>query len=136
MAHTLTVLTLQLAQAIGLYALAAGIGLLLVPGRMTAILAEMESSPGLTYAFGVIAFALGIAILIPHHLLYDPLSCFVTGLAAAATAQGALILAAPRIFFALARPAAFPERLLAIVAIVGGAVLFLAGFTGRADALP
>ena len=78
MVHTLTVLTLQLAEAIGLYWLAAGIGLLLVPQKLGAIVADFERSPGLVYAIGIAAFAIGTAILIPHHVFYDPLSVIVT----------------------------------------------------------
>ncbi len=41
MVHTLTVLTLKLAEAIGLYWLAAGIGLLAAPARMAALLEDL-----------------------------------------------------------------------------------------------
>jgi hypothetical protein len=136
MAHTLTVLTLELAQAIGLYILFAGLGLLVAPGKMAAIVADMEASPGLTYAFGIAAFAIGVAILIPHHVLYDWLSVVVTVIAVIAAVEGLLLLAVPKILFAVARGFLAAERLWAIVAIVAGLILFLAGFTGRADALP
>lgn len=136
MAHTLTVLTLQLAQALGLYAMAAGIGILAAPDRFRAILGEMEASPGLCYAFGLAAFAIGTAILIPHHLLADPLAAVVTIIAACAAIEGLLLLAAPQILIAIGRPFLAAVRLWGIVAILLGLLLFLAGFTGRADALP
>jgi uncharacterized protein YjeT (DUF2065 family) len=136
MAHTLTVLTLQLAQALGLYAMAAGIGILTAPDRFRAVIGEMEASPGLTYAFGVAAFAIGTAILIPHHLLADPLAAIVTVIAALAAIEGLVLLAAPQMLIAIGRPLVIHARLWGIVALVIGLLLFLAGFTGRADALP
>lgn len=136
MAHTLTVLTLQLAQALGLYALAAGIGIVSAPDRFRAVLGAMADSPGLSWAFGVAAFAIGTAILIPHHLLADPLAAVVTIIAAIAAIEGLLLLAAPRLLIAIAQPFARHAPLCGIVAILVGALLFLAGLTGRADALP
>jgi hypothetical protein len=136
MVHTLTVLTLQLARAIGLYMLAAGIGIQSAPDRFRAIFDDLERVPGLTYAFGVAAFAIGTAILIPHHILYDPLSIVVTLIAVLAAIEGLLLLAAPQVMIAIGRPFMVSIRLWGIVSIVLGLVLFLAGLTGRADALP
>ncbi len=136
MVHTLTVVTLRLAEAIGLYWLVAGVGLLVVPQRMGAILGDIERSPGLAYAFGVAAFAIATAILIPHHLLYDPLSVIVTLLAALLAVEGLVLIAAPQLLIAFSRPFMAASRLWAIVAIVLGALLLLAGLTGRANALP
>ena len=136
MIHTLTVLTLQLAQAIGLYMLAAGIGILSAPDRFRAIFDDFERVPGLSYLFGIAAFAIGAAILIPHHILYDPLSIVVTLIAVFTAIQGLLLLAAPQVMIAIGRPFMASIRLWGIVAIVLGLILFLCGFTGRADALP
>jgi uncharacterized protein YjeT (DUF2065 family) len=136
MAHTITVLTLQLAQALGLYAIAAGIGIVTAPARFAAIVEDMARVPGLTYAFGVAAFAIGVAILIPHHVLYDPLSVVVTLIAAFAALEGLLLLAAPQVLLAIARPIVANARPWGIASIVLGLILFLCGFTGRADALP
>ncbi len=136
MVHTLTVLTLRLAEAIGLYWLVAGVGLLLVPQRMGAILGDIERSPGLAYAFGVATFAIGAAILIPHHVLADPLSVIVTVLAALLVIEGLVLIAAPGMLIAFSRPLMTSARLWAIIAIVVGLLLLLAGLTGRADALP
>lgn len=136
MIHTLTVLTLQLAKAIGLYWLAAGIGLLLAPGRLRALVDDLERSPGLVSLTGAGLFAIGVAILIPHHLLYDPLSVVVTLLALLFAVEGLVLLACPDLLLGLARPFVGHARLWAIVAIVAGAVMLLAGLTGRADAMP
>ena len=53
MVHTLTVLTLDLATAIGLYWIAAGIGLWLAPERMRAMVDDLVRVPGLTYGLGL-----------------------------------------------------------------------------------
>jgi hypothetical protein len=134
--HTLTVLTLRLAEAIGLYWLAAGIGLLIMPQKLRAIVDDFDRSPGLVYAVGVAAFAIGTAILIPHHVLADPLSVIVTVLAALLAIEGLVLIAAPQILLGFARSFITSARLWALVAIVLGLLLFLAGLTGRADALP
>ena len=136
MAHTLTVLTLRLAEAIGLYCLAAGIGMLTAPTRWRAILDDIERIPGLTYAFGAVAFAVGVAILIAHHVTHDPLGLIVTIIAACAAIEGLVLIAAPTVFIAIARSFLAAPRLWAIISIVLGIFLFLAGFTGHADALP
>jgi uncharacterized protein YjeT (DUF2065 family) len=134
--HTLTVLTLQLAQAIGLYLVAVGIGGLLRPERWREIVADIERSAAIADLFGVASFAIGVAILIPHHVLYDPLSIMVTLIAGLSVLEGLLLLAFPDILLALARPFVAAARLWAIAALIAGVLLFLAGFTGRADALP
>ena len=136
MVHTLTVLTLDLATAIGLYWIAAGIGLLLAPERMRAMVDDLVRVPGLTYALGLGVFAIGTAILIPHHVLYDPLSVIVTVLAALFALEGLLLIAVPGLLVRVAQPFLAHARLWAIVSLVLGALMLLAGLTGRADALP
>jgi uncharacterized protein YjeT (DUF2065 family) len=136
MIHTLTVLTLDLATAIGLYWIAAGIGLFAAPERMRAMVEDLDRSPGLVYAIGLGVFAIGTAILIPHHVLYDPLSVIVTVLAAVVALEGLVLIAAPGLLIGLARPFLAHARLWAIVSLVLGVLMLLAGLTGRADALP
>lgn len=136
MAYTVTVLTLRLAEAIGLYCFAAGIGILIGPDRWRAIVEDMERLPALAYVSGAAAFAIGAAILIPHHILADPLAAIVTIIAVLILIEGLALLAVPQAFLALARPFLAAPRLWGIAAIVIGALLFLAGLTGRADAVP
>jgi uncharacterized protein YjeT (DUF2065 family) len=136
MVHTLTVLTLDLATAIGLYGIAAGIGLLTAPDRMRAMVDDLVRVPGLGFALGLGMFAIGTAILIPHHILYDPLSVIVTVLAALFALEGLVLIAAPQLLTGLARPFLANPRLWAIVSLVLGLLMLLAGLTGRADALP
>jgi uncharacterized protein YjeT (DUF2065 family) len=136
MIHTLTVLTLDLATAIGLYWIAAGIGLLIAPERMRAMVDDLVRVPGLTYGLGLGVFAIGTAILIPHHVLYDPLSVIVTVLAALFALEGLLLIAVPRPLVRVAQPFLNNARLWAIVSLVLGVLMLLAGLTGRADAMP
>ena len=136
MVHTLTVLTLDLATAIGRYWIAAGIGLLLAPGRMRAMVEDLVRVPGLTYGIGLGVFAIGTAILIPHHVLYDPLSMIVTILAAVLALEGLVLIAAPQALVRIAQPFLAHARLWAILSLILGVLMLLAGLTGRADALP
>jgi len=134
--HTLTVLTLRLAEAIGLFALVAGLAMFVAPGRMAAIVDDMERSAAATYIYGAALYVVGVAILIPHHVTYDPLALIVTLFGVAMLVEGLVMVAAPRFLFSLARSLMAASRLWAIVSIVAGLLLFLAGLTGRADALP
>ena len=134
MAHTVTVLTLQLAQAIGLYLAATGLGLLLFPARWAGIVDDLERSPLLTLVAGALAFWVGAAVLIVHHHTLDGLALGVTLIAVAALAKGVLILAFPKPMFAFYRPFMRHIRVLGAVALIAGAVLFFCGLTGRADA--
>jgi uncharacterized protein YjeT (DUF2065 family) len=136
MVHTLTVLTLDLATAIGLYWIAAGIGLLIDPARMRAMVDDLVRVPGLTYGIGLGVFAIGTAILIPHHVLYDPLSMIVTILAAVLALEGLVLIAAPQALVRIAQPFLAHARLWAILSLILGVLMLLAGLTGRADALP
>jgi uncharacterized protein YjeT (DUF2065 family) len=136
MIHTLTVLTLDLAIAIGLYWIAAGIGLLTAPERMRAMVDDLDRVPGLAIGLGAGLFAIGVAMLIAHHVLYDPLSVIVTVLAAILAAEGLMLIACPQPLLRLARPFLDQARLWAIVSLVLGVLMLLAGLTGRADALP
>jgi uncharacterized protein YjeT (DUF2065 family) len=136
MIHTLAVLTLDLATAIGLYWIAAGISLLLDPARMRAMVDDLVRVPGLTYGIGIGAFAIGTGILIPHHILYDPLSVIVTLLAALFALEGLVLIAFPHILVRIAQPFLDHARLSAVISLVLGVLMLLAGLTGRADALP
>jgi uncharacterized protein YjeT (DUF2065 family) len=134
MAHTITVLTLQLAYAIGLYLVAVGLGLVLFPARWATMVDELERSPVLTLVAGAAAFWIGAAILIVHHHTIDTLATVVTLFGVVAAVKGFLILAFPVPMFAFYRPFLRHMRVLGIVCLVAGVILFLCGFTGRADA--
>ena len=134
MAHTITVLTLYLAQAIGLYLFAIGLGLVLYPARWATLADDLERSPLATLVAGAAAFWIGAGILIAHHHTLDALALVVTLFGVVAVVKGLLILAFPVPLLGFYRPFLRHARILGIVALVAGVVLFLCGFPGRADA--
>jgi hypothetical protein len=132
---TISVLTLRLAQAIGVYLAAVGIGGLIRRGRWQAIIAEFDRSPALTFVTGSVTFAIGAAIFGVHHTLQDPLAALVTIFAAAILIKGLLLVAIPDALFGLVRPLAGLIRIWPIIALIVGVVLFLLGYLGRATVL-
>ena len=101
---TVSVLTLRLAEALGLYLVAVGASGLIAPDRWRALPDEMERSFGLTLVMGLVAFAIGAMIFGLHHSLGDPLAAIVTIAAAIAAVEGLLLLAVPQAMVAFARP--------------------------------
>jgi hypothetical protein len=132
---TISVLTLRLAEAIGIYLAAVGIGGLVRRDRWTGLIAEFERSPALTFVTGGIVFAIGAAMFGVHHTLHDPLAAIVTVFAAAILIKGLLLVAIPDALFGLARPLAGLIRIWPIAALALGVILFLLGYTGRADVI-
>jgi hypothetical protein len=130
---TVTVLTLRLAEAIGVYFAAVGICGLIRRDRWSTIIAEFERSPALTFVTGGVAFAIGAAMFGVHHTLHDPLAAIVTVFFAAILIKGLLLVAIPDALFGLVRPLAGFIRIWPIIALVIGVVLFLLGYTGRAS---
>lgn len=130
---TATVLTLHLCVLIGLYMIAAGIGGVTGNARWDELVGELERSAGLLYLVGAFAFAVGALIVMIHNRWTDPLACLVSVVGWAALAEGLVVLAYPAAWLALARPMLRHVRAVAIAAILLGALLLLAGLTGRAD---
>lgn len=129
-----TPLTLDLAKALGLYMILAGLSGLIAPDRWRAILEGLRANAALVYVAGVAVLAIGAAIVIAHNLWTDPLSVIVTLIGWGAMVEGGLFIAWPEPILKLGasvmRPGA--ARPYAIVAIIAGAALLLAGFLGRA----
>ncbi|HEY1124594.1 MAG TPA: DUF2065 domain-containing protein [Sphingobium sp.] len=129
-------LTLHLAVALGVYIVAASLGMLFTPAaRVDRLYAELADSPGLILAYGVIAFAIGAAWLMVHQEWITPLGIIVSIAGWIFAAEGVLMLAAPALMVRLAavfRPILRPA---CIVAILLGALLVFAGLTGQADAV-
>lgn len=131
---TASVLTLRLAEAFGLYLVAVGAGALIAPDRWRAVGDEMERSPGLVLIAGVLTFAFGALIFGIHHSLADPFAIVITVFGAIGAVEGLLLLAVPQTLIAIGRAAFARPHLWAIVAVLLGAVLFVAGLTGHATA--
>jgi hypothetical protein len=133
---TASILTLHLAEALGLYLVAVSAGALIAPDHWRALGRELENSPGLTLVMGVFAFAISAAMLIAHHGMDDPLAIIVTAAAAAGVAEGLLMLVVPQALVPVSRWAFEHPRAWAIVTVALGLLLLAAGLTGDAAPIP
>ena len=132
---TISVLTLRLSEAIGLYMIVVGIGGLTAPQRWRAMMEDLERSPGLVMALGFPVFAVGAALILIHSIWTDPLAVIVSLIGYVALVEGALLLAVPGPLIRIGRWSVQFTRAWAIVSIVLGILLFLAGLTGRATVI-
>ena len=124
-------LTEILARIFGLYMLAAGIGLALNSADLPKMLEEMRQSALAFYLGGLIAFAIGAAVVSLHNDFSGPLAIFISLFGWVALAEGVVILAFPKAMHAFADKLA---GLIGSARILGGAVaafgvvLLVAGF--------
>jgi len=95
-------LTEILARIFGLYMLAAGIGLALNGDNMLKMIEEMRQSALAFYLGGLIAFAIGAAIVSLHNDFSGPLAIVVTLFGWVALAEGVIMLAFPKVMQAFA----------------------------------
>ena len=95
-------LTEILARIFGLYMLAAGIGLALNGDNMLKMIEEMRQSRLAFYLGGLIAFAIGAAIVSLHNDFSGPLAIVVTLFGWVALAEGVIMLAFPKAMQAFA----------------------------------
>lgn len=129
---TISVLTLRLAEMFGLYMIVIGIGGLAAPDRWRAVLDDLNRSPGLVVALGFAVFAVGATLVLIHSIWTDPLAIIVSLIGYVALIEGALLLAAPGPLIRIGHWSIGFIRTWAIVALILGLLLFLAGLTGRA----
>jgi hypothetical protein len=132
---TISVLTLRLSEAIGIYMIVVGIGGFLAPSRWRAVMEDLERSPGLVMALGFPVFAAGAALVLIHSIWTDPLAVIVSLIGYVALIEGALLLAVPDPLIKIGRWSVQFTRAWAIVSIVLGILLFLAGLMGRATVI-
>jgi len=124
-------LTEILARIFGLYMLAVGIGLTLNSTDLPKMLEEMRQSALAFYLGGLIAFAIGAAVVSLHNDFSGPLAIFISLFGWVALAEGVVILAFPKAMHAFADKLA---GLIGSARILGGAVaafgvvLLVAGF--------
>lgn len=130
---TASVLTLHLAILIGLYEGAAGLAGLTGQIRWTDLVAEFERSPALTFITGFVAFAIGGTMVLVHNHWTDPLAIVVSLVGWAALAEGLLVLVRPAALLTLARPFTRHQRAISVAALLFGAFMLVAGFTGSAE---
>ncbi len=129
MVETLSV-TQILAVFIGLYMVAAGVGLLTDKNAYATVIDDLRENPTLGYVTSVLVFVLGAAIVSVHNLWTDPLAVAVSLVGWGALVEGVLMLAIRRPFLSLVAVIPFTAATavpFGIAIIVFGAVLLYAG---------
>ncbi len=119
-----------LAVFIGLYMVAAGIGLLTGRGSYATMIEELRDNTAFGFLTGAFAFALGAAMVAVHNLWTGPLAIVVSLVGWAALIEGVLILAIRRRFLDLVKVVPLTgaaEVPFGIAIIVLGVVLLYAG---------
>jgi hypothetical protein len=134
MVRTTIPLTLSLCIAFGVYLLAAGVMMLRNGDRMSGLLQEFERSPALAYVTGAFTYALGVAVILTHHVWIDPLGAVISLLGWFIAIEGLLLILWPEPLLSLGREVLKPStvRTAAVVTLIAGAVLALCGLTGTA----
>ncbi|HWJ69978.1 MAG TPA: DUF2065 family protein [Sphingobium sp.] len=133
MITTVSTLTLTLAQAMGLYLILIGLSGLAGPHRWKAVMDELAASAALQILMGVTVFAIGVALAMAHSHLTDPLAIIVTVIGWIALIEGALLIAVPGPLLRIGHWSLGFTRIWAIVSLILGILLGLAGLTGTAS---
>jgi hypothetical protein len=118
-----------IAAMIGLYMLAGGVGMLTDRDLWSRVIKEFAASPALGYLAGILAFAIGAAIVAAHNRWGTPLEIVVSLIGWAALVEGVLMLTLRRPFlgfFARLAPSASAARIIAGLIVAAGAVLLYA----------
>jgi hypothetical protein len=129
MIETLSV-TQILAVSLGLYMVAAGIGLLTERNSYATMIDELRENTALGFLTGAFVLALGAAMVAVHNLWTGPLAIVVSILAWWTLVKGVLLLAIRRPFLDLVNVVPFKSVNgvpFGIAVIVFGAVLLYAG---------
>ncbi len=119
-----------LAVFIGLYMVAAGIGLLTDRNGYATLIDDLRENAALGYVTGVFVFALGAAMVAVHNLWTGSLEIVVSLFGWGTLVEGVLLLAIRRPSLSLAKVIPFTPATMVpygIAAIVFGAVLLYAG---------
>lgn len=123
-------ITHTLAALIGLYLLAAGIGLLRDSSGVAAMFNTLRGNPLLGYFGAVMAFAIGGAIVAVHNDWSTWLSSIVSFFGWVALLEGVVMLIAREPFIEAVGQNATSDRFvkgMGVVATVGGAILLWCG---------
>jgi len=119
-----------LAFFIGLYWVAAGVGLLNSHKNFATMIEEYRENTALGFLAGAFTFALGAAMAAVHNIWTGPLAIVVSLLAWSTLIKGALLLAFRGPYLDLMKGIAFTEATVTpygIAIIVLGAILAIAG---------
>jgi hypothetical protein len=114
---------------IGLYMVAAGIGLLTGRGSYATVIDELRDNTALGYLTSVFVFVLGAVIVAVHNHWTGPVAIVVSLVGWAALIEGVLMLAIRRPLLGLVRVVPFTAAMMmpfGIASIVFGALLLYA----------
>lgn len=122
-----------LAFLIGLYFCAASLGIMNNRTAVWDMVAELSGSPALGYIGGLIAFAMGGAMVAIHNDWGTPLAIAVSAIGWICLIEGVLLLAVREQFIGLFtrwRPTPAVMMAIALVTMAAGVVLVAAGLSG------
>lgn len=123
-------LTQVLALLLGLYFVAASIGMLIDPRSIDQMLPNLADNPMMAYLAGIMVFVIGGTIISVHNIWIDVLSSFVTFVGWAALIEGLLLLIFRERFVAFFANLNISQRVISIFAfgtlVVGVGILYLA----------
>lgn len=122
-------MTEAIALGIGLYGLAAGLGLVIRPERGRKIFAELRESDALSFVCGVLVFFIGAVLLVAHHKVDTTFEMVITIISGLAVLEGLVFIALGSSFMRLINPLLSGNliRLWGLVAVALGVVLIYAG---------
>lgn len=113
---------------IGLYFLSAGVGLLIDRNNISGIFKELAAQPMLAYIGGILAFAIGGAIVSVHNVWDDFLSALVSAIGWISLAEGVLMLAFRKSFLSFFERLSLNSGFITVIgagtAIAGVALLY------------
>lgn len=124
-------MTETLARILGVYMAAAGIGLLLDPKAYDGVMEHFNANPALAYISGVAVFAIGAVLVTLHNHWGSWPEILVSLIGWGALAEGILMLAVRRRFFALVGMIPLGHGMLrgfGVFTLILGAALLYAGF--------
>ena len=122
-----------LAALIGLYFLAAGVGLLVDRKNASELMRELTAHPMFGFLGGIIAFAIGGAIVAVHNNWDSLLSGFVSLVGWMSLAEGVLMLACRKWFLGLFTRLALSPGVVTVFGLgtlIAGAMLVSAAIVG------
>ena len=122
-----------LAALIGVYFLAAGVGLLVDRNNASELMRELTAQPMFGFLGGIIAFAIGGAIVAVHNNWGSLLSGFVSLVGWMSLAEGVLMLACRKWFLDLFTRLALSPGVVTVFGLgtlIAGAMLVTAAFVG------
>jgi hypothetical protein len=125
-------LTNVLALFIGVYMVAAGVGMLVDRKRFAGVIDAFYDSTALSFMAGIVAFSLGAVIVALHDIWSTPVAIAVSAIGWIAVIEGVLLMAFRAAFLGVVRVIPFNAATIipfSLVALVFGAWLIVSAFS-------